>query len=206
MLRKVGNVVHIGVNSFTIEDASTSSSDKDEIASSINELQIGTSASHDTSVLGVLRVQTPTSDNHVTNKAYVDTATNYNATNITTNTNCIATNNTNISASQSKNISQDGAITSNTGAASANTNLGLNNINKITNMETGLAQFMAMPALVQPQYGKSNFYIATGNYNDTSVIAYGFSHHDSDQDTTYRLLGSQSGNISNSAASIGWRF
>jgi hypothetical protein len=171
MLRKVGNVVHIGVNSFTIEDASTSSSGKDEIASSINELKIGTSASHNTTVLGTLSVQTPTSDNHATNRAYVDTATNSNATNI-------------------------------------NTNLGLININinKITNMETGLAQSMAMSALVQPQYGKSNFSIATGNYNGTSAIAYGFSHHESDQDITYRLLGAKSNNISSSAASIGWDF
>jgi hypothetical protein len=220
MLRKVGNVVHIGVNSFTIEDASTSSSGKDEIASSINELQIGTSTSHNTTVLGTLSVQTPTSDNHATNKAYVDTATNSNATNITTNTNSIATNNTNISTLQSKNTSQDSTITSNTIAATANTNhinsntdnINTNhgliniNINKITNMETGLAQSMAMSALVQPQYGKSNFSIATGNYNGTSAIAYGFSHHDSDQDITYRLLGSQSNNISSSAASIGWGF
>ena len=73
-------------------------------------------------------------------------------------------------------------------------------------METGLAQSMAMSALVQPQYGKSNFSIATGNYNGTNAIAYGFSHHDSDQDITYRLLGSQSNNISSSAASIGWDF
>ena len=36
---------------------------------------------------------------------------------------------------------------------SINANLGLININKISDMETGLAQFMAMFALVQPQYG-----------------------------------------------------
>jgi hypothetical protein len=353
MLRKVGNVVHIGVNSFTIEDASTSSSGKDEIASSINELQIGTSASHNTTVLGTLSVQTPTSDNHTTNKAYVDTATNSNATNITsnisnisTNTNWITSNGSNITTNtnsinsinttnttqdslistntsntsqntssintiQSKNTTQDnsisinnnsitnngnsintntGNITSNnlkvtaiqskntiqdtfittnssnitnnassistnsgnistnvntisslqaddaiqdnaitTNAAninnntnsvtsnttsinshtnSINANIGLIgiNIDKISDMETGLAQSMAMSALVQPPYGKSNFSIAAGNYNGTSAIAYGFSHHDSDQDITYRLLGSQSNNISSSAASIGWGF
>jgi autotransporter adhesin len=89
---------------------------------------------------------------------------------------------------------------------SINTNLGLININKISDIETGLAQSMAMSALVQPQYGKSNFSIATGNYNGTSAIAYGFYHHDSNQDITYRLLGSQSGNISSSAASVDWSF
>jgi autotransporter adhesin len=73
-------------------------------------------------------------------------------------------------------------------------------------METGLAQSMAMGALVQPQYGKSNFSVATGNYNGTNAIAYGLSHHDADNDITYRLLGSQSGNVSSSAASVGWSF
>jgi hypothetical protein len=212
--------VHIGKNSFTIEDTSTSSSGKDEIASSINALQIGTSTSHNTTVLGTLSVQTPTANNHATTKAYVDTATNSNTTNISTNTNSIATNNTNINAIQSKNTSQDSAITSNTVAAAANTNLinsntdnintnlGLININidKITNIETGLAQSMAMGALSTPSFGKSNFSIATGNYNGTHAVAYGFSHHDSEQDIIYRLLGSQSGNISSSAASIGWSF
>jgi hypothetical protein len=90
--------VHIGTNSFTIEDASTSSSGKDEIASSINELQIGTSTSHNTTVLGTLSVQTPTSDNHATTKAYVDTATNANTSNITTNTSNISSNASNISS------------------------------------------------------------------------------------------------------------
>jgi hypothetical protein len=290
MVRKVGNVVHIGVNSFTIEDASTSSSGKDEIASSINELQIGTSASHNTTVLGTLSVQTPTGDNHASTKAYVDTATNANTTNITTNTSDISGNATNITSNtssissnsvditsnsnsissiqtinttqdtsissnttnitsntnsisanstsistnasnivtiESKNTSQDSSITSNSGnitnntnsintnkssisdhANSIQTNQGLININidKIIDIETGLAQSMAMSALVQPQYGKSNFSVATGNYNGTNAVAYGFSHHDADNDTTYRLLGSQSGNVSSSAVSVGWSF
>ena len=42
------------------------------------------------------------------------------------------------------------------------------------------------------------------NYAGLMVLA--ISHHDSDQDITYRLLGSQSNNISSSAASIGWDF
>jgi hypothetical protein len=276
MVRKVGNIVHIGTNSFTIEDAATSASGKDEIASSINKLQIGTSTSHNTTVLGTLSVQTPTSDNHATTKAYVDTATGNNATsitsnstNITSNTSSISTNSSNITSNansistnsasistnsndiisiKTKNTAQDSSITSNSSNVSSNTsiittntanistnqsnissntnsisnnssnitnntnsiqsNQGLININidKISEMETGLAQSMAMGALVQPQYGKSNFSIATGNYNGTNAIAYGFSHHDSDQDITYRLLGSQSNNISSSAASIGWGF
>jgi hypothetical protein len=283
MVRKVGNIVHIGTNSFTIEDAATSASGKDEIASSINKLQIGTSTSHNTTVLGTLSVQTPTSDNHATTKAYVDTATGNNATsitsnstNITSNTSSISTNSSNITSNansistnsasistnsndiisiKTKNTAQDSSITSNSSNVSSNTsiittntaNISTNqsnissntnsistnqtsisnnssnitnntnsiqtnqsliniNIDKISDMETGLAQSMAMGALVQPQYGKSNFSIATGNYNGTNAIAYGFSHHDSDQDITYRLLGSQSNNISSSAASIGWGF
>ncbi|MBL6985410.1 MAG: YadA-like family protein, partial [Candidatus Thioglobus sp.] len=206
VLRKVGDVVHIGTNSFTIEDASTSSSSKDEIASSINELQIGTSTSHNTTVLGTLSVQAPTSNNHATTKIYVDTATNANTTSITTNS-------SDISAVQSKNTSQDGTIALNTTAISANTTLintnasAINvNINAIQELETGVAQSMAMGALSTPSFGKSNFSIATGNYNGTHAIAYGFSHHDSKQDIVFRLLGSQSGNISSSAASVGWSF
>jgi translation elongation factor P/translation initiation factor 5A len=206
MVRKVGDVVHIGKNSFTIEDASTSSSGKDEIASSINALQIGTSTSHNTTVLGTLSVQTPTTDNHATTKAYVDTATSVNASSISTNS-------ADISTIQTKNTLQDDAVTSNSVAISSNTSLAnanttaINiNINAIQELETGLAQSMAMGALSNPRFGKSNFSVATGSYNGTHAVAYGFSHHDSEQDITYRLLGSQSGNVSSSAASIGWSF
>jgi len=63
-----------------------------------------------------------------------------------------------------------------------------------------------MGALSAPSFGKSNFSIATGNYNGTHAVAYGFSHHDSKQDVIIRLLGSQSGGVSSSAASVGWSF
>jgi autotransporter adhesin len=89
---------------------------------------------------------------------------------------------------------------------SANTTAINININAIQELTTGLAQSMAMSALSAPSFGKSNFSIATGNYNGTHAVAYGFSHHDGEQDIIYRLLGSQSGNISSSAASIGWSF
>jgi hypothetical protein len=96
MIRKVGDVVHIGVNSFTIEDSSTSTSGKDEIASSINELQIGTSTSHNATVLGTLGVQTPTSDSHATTKIYVDNSVGVNTSNIQTNAGLININTDNI--------------------------------------------------------------------------------------------------------------
>jgi len=207
----------------------------------INPSRRCTSASHNTTVLGTLSVQTPTSDNHATTKAYVDTATSANSANITTNTNGISSNTTNITLNttsissnsaditsnsnsigsiQTTNTAQDNVITGNTNSINNNnasitsntdniqTNLGLININidKISDIETGLAQSMAMGALAMPSNGKSNFSIATGNYNGTNAIAYGFFHHDSEQDITYRLLGSQSGSVSSSAASIGWSF
>jgi translation elongation factor P/translation initiation factor 5A len=171
MVRKVGNVVHIGTNSFTIEDASTSASGKDEIASSINELQIGTSASHNTTVLGTLSVQTPTSNSHATTKIYVDNLVNTNMNSVQKNLGLINT-----------------------------------NIDNISNLETGMAQSMAMSALSSPGFGRSNFSIATGNYNGTNAIAYGLSHHDNSNNVMYRLIGSQSGSVSSSAASIGWGF
>jgi autotransporter adhesin len=40
----------------------------------------------------------------------------------------------------------------------------------------------------------------------TNAIAYGFSHHDSENDIVFRLIGSRSGNVSSSAGSIGWGF
>jgi autotransporter adhesin len=73
-------------------------------------------------------------------------------------------------------------------------------------MEIGLAQSMAMSALVAPSYGKTNFSIATGNYNGTNAIAYGLSHHDEKNNIVYRLIGSRAANISSSAASVGWSF
>lgn len=206
LLRKVGNVVHIGANSVTLEDASTSTSGKDEIASSINELQIGTSTSHNTTVLGTLSVQTPTSNNHATTKAYVDSATGTNTTNISSNATNISNNNSSISENTDNVASNTTSINVNTDNINANLGLIKININKISNLETGMAQSMAMAALVEPQYGQSNFSIATGNYNGTHAIAYGLSHHDSDNNIVFRLLGSHSNNISSSAASIGWGF
>ena len=96
VIRKVGNVVHIGANSVTIEDSTTTTSGKDEIGSTINDLQIGTGASHNTTIEGTLTVQTPTADGHAATKSYVDTQTssftssiNSNTSNITINTNDI---------------------------------------------------------------------------------------------------------------------
>jgi len=192
MIRTVGNVVHIGTNSVTLEDASTTSSGKDEIASSGNDLQIGTSTSHSTTVKGTLSVQTPTSDNHATTKAYVDDLTTTNTSNISSNTNSINSNTSNISNNTD----------------SIQTNLGLININidKIKDIETGLTQSFAMAALSEPRNGKSNFSIATGNYNGTSAVAYGLSHRDSKNNIMYRLIGSKSSNVSSSAFSMGWTF
>jgi hypothetical protein len=139
--------VHIGTNSFTIEDASTSSSGKDEIASSINELQIGTSTSHNTTVLGTLSVQTPTSDNHATTKAYVDTATNANTSNITTNTSNISSNASNISSNTSSASTNTSSIASNAANITTNTNsININtgnistNTNSIGNLNTMIRQ------------------------------------------------------------------
>jgi hypothetical protein len=96
MIRTVGNVVHIGVNSVTLEDASTTSSGKDEIASSGNDLQIGTSVSHNTTVKGTLTVQTPSNDYHATTKVYVDNSVGTNTNNIQTNLDLININTSNI--------------------------------------------------------------------------------------------------------------
>ena len=150
MVRKVGDVVHIGANSFTIEDSATSSSGKDEIASSINELQIGTNASHNTTVRGSFTVQTPNRDYHAATKLYVD--------------------------------------------------------QNSTKLKTGIAQSIALASLPAPAYGKSNFTIGVGNYDGTSAIAYGFSHHNQEQDLTIRLLGSRSNTIESSALSFGFGF
>jgi autotransporter adhesin len=63
-----------------------------------------------------------------------------------------------------------------------------------------------MASLSEPRNGQSNFSIATGNYNGTNALAYGFAHHDKDNGIIYRLIGSKSDNNSSSAASIGWSF
>ena len=125
----------------------------------------------------------------------------------------MSVNSSSISSIQSTNTTQDNSISSNLNSINSNTgniqtNQGLININidKIINIETGLAQAFAMASLSEPQHGKSNFSIATGNYNGTNAVAYGFAHHDDDNNIMYRLIGSQSGNVSSSAASIGWSF
>ncbi len=92
MIRKVGDLVHIGANSLTIEDSTTTTSGKDEIGSTINDLQIGTGASHNTTIEGTLTVQTPTADGHATTKGYVDNLTFANTNSISANTNSISAN------------------------------------------------------------------------------------------------------------------
>ena len=135
-----------------------------------------------------------------------DTSISSNTDNISSNTSSNNTNAQNIATNSTNLNTNTNSINSNTG--NINTNLGLININidKLNDMEIGLAQSMAMAALVEPQYGQSNFSIATGNYYGTNAIAYGFSHHDSENDIVFRLIGSRSGNVSSSAGSIGWGF
>ena len=171
MVRKVGDVVHIGKNSFTIEDSSTSSSGKDEIASSINDLQIGTSASHNTTVLGTLSVQTPTSENHATTKAYVDTATSINTTSINNNTSSINLHTTDI-LNNSNNIQNNTSL--------INTNIADISLNK-----NGISQVVAMSGLTSAQNGKSHISVASGNFNGQSAIALGISHHNDKSDIIY---------------------
>jgi len=192
VLRKVGDVVHIGANSFTIEDSATSSSGKDEIASSINELQIGTSTSHNTTVLGTLSVQEPTSDNHATTKAYVDTTTNLNSANINNNTSTINLHTTDI-LNNTNNIQNNTSL--------INTNTTDINLNK-----NGISQIAAMSGLTSAQNGKSHISVASGNFNGQSAIALGISHHDNEADIIYQFKGSSSGNTSSSVFSIGWGF
>jgi translation elongation factor P/translation initiation factor 5A len=192
MVRKVGDVVHIGKNSFTVEDSSTSSSGKDEIASSINELQIGTSTSHNTTINGTLTIQAPTTDNHATTKSYVDTATNTNNTNINNNTSAINLHTTDI-------LNNSNNIQNNTDLINTNTaDISLN--------KNGISQIAAMSGLTSAQNGKSHISVASGNFNGQSAIALGISHHDDKADIIYQFKGSSSGNTSSSVFSIGWGF
>jgi hypothetical protein len=199
IIRTVGNVVHIGKNSVTLEDASTTDSGKDEIASSNNDLQIGTSTSHSTTIKGTLSVETPTSGSHATTKTYVDDLT-------TTNSNDISTNSSNINSIQSTNTSQSTLITNNTN--NIDSNLGLINANtsSINDLKKGLSQSIAIGALPSTAYGKTNIAVAIGNYDGVSSIAYGVTHHDAEQGTILRFLGSKSNGTTSTAASIGWDF
>jgi hypothetical protein len=206
MVRKVGDVVHIGKNSFTVEDSSTSASGKDEIASSINELQIGTSTSHNTSVLGTLSVQTPTGDNHATTKAYVDTATSANSTNITTNTNSISSNQSNISNNTNSINLHTTEILNNLNNIQSNTNSINTNTADINLNKNGISQAVTMSGLTTAQNGKSHISVASGNFNGQSAIAIGISHHDDENDIIYQFKGSTSGSTSSSVFSAGFSF
>ncbi|MBT7002408.1 MAG: hypothetical protein HOA07_01905, partial [Candidatus Thioglobus sp.] len=199
MIRTVGNVVHIGKNSVTLEDASTTSSGKDEIASSNNDLQIGTSTSHSTTIKGTLSVQAPTSANHATTKTYVDDLT-------TSNTNNISSNSSDISSINTTNTTQNTSITNNTNSIDSNLGLINNNTADINKMKNGLAQVAAMTGVTAASNGKSHISIALGSYEGTSAIAYGASHHDDENDILYLLQGSRSGNTSSSVLSVGFSF
>ena len=196
MIRKVGNVVHIGANSVTIEDSTTTTSGKDEIGSTINDLQIGTGASHNTTIEGTLTVQTPTADGHATTKSYVDTLTSGNTSNISTNTSNITSNTSDIAAHYSSFTS---SINSNTANITTNAN-------DIKNLSTGLAQSMAMAALATPALGKSSFGVATGYYDGKSALAYGFSHQTKEGRGIFRILGASSSGVTSGSASFNWGF
>ena len=83
---------------------------------------------------------------------------------------------------------------------------GDSNTTEIASLKAGMAQSVAISALPNPEYGKSNFAIALGNYAGNNTIAIGFSKHNASSNTTFRLLGSQSNGIRSTAASFGWNF
>ena len=64
--------IHIGENSIILADEAVSNSGYDQISSSSNVLELGSSAAHRTIVTGTLEVQEPTASNHAATKGYVD--------------------------------------------------------------------------------------------------------------------------------------
>ena len=178
MIRKVGDVVHIGANSITLEDSTTSSSGKDEIGSTINDLQIGTGVSHNTTIEGTLTVQTPTADGHAATKSYVDTQTSSFTSDINSNISSINSNTSNITI----------------------------NTNDIKNLSTGLAQSMAMASLATPAQGRSSFSIGTGYYDGKSALAYGFARQNKEGNGLIRIMGASASGINSGAASFNWGF
>jgi len=64
--------IHIGENSIILADEAVSNSGYDQISSSSNVLELGSSAAHRTVITGTLEVQEPTAPNHAATKKYVD--------------------------------------------------------------------------------------------------------------------------------------
>jgi CCR4-NOT transcriptional regulation complex NOT5 subunit len=144
-------------------------------------------------------VQAPTSGSHATTKTYVDDLT-------TNNTNNTSTNSSDISSINTTNTTQNTSITNNTNSIDSNLSLINNNTADIGKMKNGLAQVAAMTGVTTAGNGKSHISIALGNYEGTSAIAYGISHHDDENDILYKLQGSSSGNTSSSVFSAGFSF
>ena len=66
------------------------------IASTIDELEIGNSASHNTTIVGTLSIQEATADNHAVTKSYVDTQDSNFTSSINSNVTSISSNIANI--------------------------------------------------------------------------------------------------------------
>jgi hypothetical protein len=76
--RETDGTVHIGANSFIFADSTVSSNGADMMYSSVNNLQLGNSSNHVTTVQGTLvapnitGVSDPTSSTDAANRRYVD--------------------------------------------------------------------------------------------------------------------------------------